>query len=90
MEGDETSTNVFTFQDSLDAGEARLLQMIGSSSISNGDLRITDPDLSVILPADSDTLTDLRGSPGESVNICAMFYNMGMSSLSNVRGLSLR
>ena len=84
VEGDEIARDEYSFLDTLDAGEGRLLEMISSSSINYGDLRITDPDITVIRAADDDTLSDYRGTPGETVDICAMFYNMGTSSLTEV------
>lgn len=84
IEGTEIARDEYSFLDTLEAGEGRLLEMISSSSISNADIRITDPDISVILPADNDTLMDNTSVPGETVDICAAFYNMGMGSLSDL------
>lgn len=77
IEGDMISRDVYQFLDTLDAGEARLLQMFDSTEGLDADIRITDPDVFVILPVDSDTLSDYEGYPGEQVNIHARFYNMG-------------
>ncbi|MCD6587530.1 MAG: hypothetical protein J7K88_03170 [Candidatus Fermentibacteraceae bacterium] len=83
IEGSEPSLGIFEFLDTLDAGEARLLEMFDGSLAA--DIRITDPDLSPVLPADGDTLTDYRSVQGETVNILARFYNMGTGSLNRVQ-----
>lgn len=49
------------------------------------DVRITDPDVSVVLPAKGDTLTDFRSVPGEQVDVLGMFYNMGTGSKNNLK-----
>ncbi|HRW77591.1 MAG TPA: hypothetical protein P5207_02890, partial [Candidatus Sabulitectum sp.] len=85
IHGDSTAIDMFTFLDTLDAGEARLLQMFDNDTGLAADLRITDPDLCVVRVADGDTLTDYSGYDSVSVNIRATCYNMGTSSLSNVR-----
>ncbi len=83
VEGDETGRDIYTFLDTLGAGEARLLQMFDGTLAA--DIRITDPDLSPILPAKGDTLTDYRSVQGETVDILARFYNMGTGSLNRVQ-----
>ncbi len=84
VQGDMISRDVYQFLDTLDAGEGRLLQIIDDGDPLPWDIRITDPDVFVILPADSDTLADYQSCSGEPVNIHARFYNMGMDSLSNL------
>ncbi|HRW78376.1 MAG TPA: hypothetical protein P5207_06860, partial [Candidatus Sabulitectum sp.] len=83
VEGDMISRDVYQFLDTLDAGQGRLLQIIDDGDPLPWDIRITDPDVFVILPADSDTLADYESCSGEPVNIHARFYNMGMDSLNN-------
>ena len=83
VQGDMISRDVYQFMDTLDAGEGRLLQIIDDGDPLPWDIRITDPDVFVILPADSDTLADYESFSGEPVNIHARFYNMGMDSLNN-------
>jgi hypothetical protein len=68
---------VYQFLDTLDAGEARLIQMFDSTDGLDADIRITDPDVFVVLPADSDTLSDYESYAGAQVNVYARFYNMG-------------
>lgn len=84
IEGSFSRPSTYTFLDTLGAGEARLLQMIDPYSLP-ADVRITDPDVGVILPAKGDTLTDYRGLPGEQIDVLAMFYNMGTESKDSVR-----
>jgi hypothetical protein len=85
IEGEMIAREVYAFRDTLDAGEARLLQMFDYEEGLDADVRITDPDLSVILPARGDTLLDCRSVPSETVNILARFYNMGTEPKNNVR-----
>jgi hypothetical protein len=84
VEGTSPSRDVYVFKDTLDAGEARLLQMISSTSLSNLDIRITDPDVFVVLPTDGDTLSDYESPTGEAVNIHARFYSMSTDSVSDL------
>ncbi len=66
IEGGMIARDVYAFRDTLDAGEARLLQVFDDEEGLDADVRITDPDLSVILPHGNDTLLDARSVPGES------------------------
>lgn len=84
IEGDMTGRDIYTFLDTLDAGEARLLQMFDESVGLDADVRITDPDVNAILPAKGDTLLDNRSPVGENVDIIARFYNMGTESQTNI------
>ncbi len=84
VEGTLARPTTYTFKDTLDAGEGRLLQIIHPDSISHADIRITDPDVFVILPIDTDTLADYSSVPGDLIHIHARFYNMGTASVSNL------
>ena len=84
IEGSFARPSTYTFLDTLDAGEARLLQMFDESEGLDADVRITDPDVSAILPAKGDTLIDNRSYVGENVDILARFYNMGTESQTNI------
>lgn len=84
VKGNLAGQGTYIFPDTLDAGEGRLLQMLRLRSIEHADIRITDPDLSVILPSENDTLTEYRSASGEIVNIHARFYNMGTDSLDGL------
>jgi len=77
------SMGVYTFPDTLDAGEARLLEMFDGPLAA--DLRITDPDIFVVIPADGDTLTDNSSTLGTVFDIHAWVYNMGTEPLNNVK-----
>lgn len=84
IRGKRTGPHTFVFPDTLDAGEARLVQFFHGSRGLPADVRITAPDLTVILPARSDTLTDYRSPAGETVHVNARFYNMGTEEVRNV------
>ena len=85
IEGGMTAREVYAFRDTLDAGEARLLQMFDYEEGLDADVRITDPDVNAILPVRNDTLLDCRSVPGETVDVLARFYNMGTEPKNNVR-----
>ncbi len=85
IEGTPLGQDTWVFTDTLDAGEARLIQMFDDAEGLPADIRITDPDLSVIIPADGDTLIQYRSTPGTQVDVIARFYNMGTESESNIR-----
>lgn len=84
IEGSETTMGIYEFLDTLDAGEARLLQMFDDDDGLDADVRITDPDLSVILVADGDTLSDYSSNDSVAVDVVAHFYNMGTEPLRNI------
>jgi hypothetical protein len=85
IEGEMISRDIYAFRDTLDAGEARLIQVFDDEEGLDADVRITDPDLRVVLPARGDTLLDFRSTSAEAVEIVARFYNMGTEPRSNVR-----
>ncbi|MEA3267129.1 MAG: hypothetical protein U9P42_09355, partial [Candidatus Fermentibacteria bacterium] len=85
IEGTLSGQDTYVFTDTLDAGEARLIQVFDDTVGLPADVRITDPDLSVILPTKGDTLLNYRSTPGTPINILAKFYNMGTESESNIR-----
>lgn len=84
IEGNLSGT-IYTFLDTLDAGEARLLQMFNADSGLAADIRITDPDVFAVLPVDGDTLTDNSSTEGTAVDIHAWLYNMGTESMEDVK-----
>jgi hypothetical protein len=84
IEGNMYSRDTYTFLDTLDAGEARLLQMFDSEDSLDADVRITDPDLFVIRIADGDTLSDFSSYTDMPVGVMARFYNMGTEPLRNI------
>ncbi len=85
MEGavDSSSTPfTYTFLDTLDAGEARLVQLIDPSGGLPADVRITSPDVRLVLNAD--TLFQMETTVGDSISVLADFYNMGTASRNKV------
>ena len=84
IEGTLTGQDTYVFTDTLNAGEARLLQMFDDTTGLPADVRITDPDISVILPTKGDTLLNYRSTPGTPIDILAKFYNMGTEPESNI------
>ncbi len=85
IEGTETASDEFSFLDTLDAGEARLLEMFDDGEGLEADLRITDPDIFVVIPADGDTLTDNASVAGTPFDPYAWVYNMGTEPLSSIK-----
>jgi len=83
IEGELTGQDTYIFTDTLDAGEARLLQMIDPEHLP-ADVRVTDPDLNAILHVRGDTLADYRSPAGEQVDILARFYNMGTGAKTGI------
>ena len=72
---------LYTFLDTLDAGEGRLLELIDLGAGLPADIRITSSDIRIIQAADS---LRLETTVGNSVDIYAYFYNMGTVSKSDV------
>ena len=73
---------LYTFLDTLDAGEGRLVELVDVSGGLPADVRITASDIRII--QESDTLVHLETTVGDAVNIYADFYNMGTASKSDV------
>lgn len=82
--GDSTGIVYYSFLDTLNAGQARLLEMFDDGEGLAADLRITDPDIFVIIPADGDTLTDNASTVGTGFDVYAWVYNMGTEAARNV------
>ena len=74
--------SLYTFLDTLDAGEGRLCELVDPRNPLPADLRITSPDIWMI--SGTDTTTDMRATVNDSVTICADFYNLGTVARSNV------
>ena len=72
---------LYTFLDTLDAGESRLVQLVDLTSALPADVRITSSDIRIIQAADS---LRMEATVGDSVDIYAYFYNMGTASESDV------
>lgn len=78
----DSQDSSYTFLDTLDAGEGRLVELINTGSVLPADLRITSPDI-LMLQA-SDTVNRLETTVGDSINVFAAFYNMGTASRDSV------
>ena len=74
--------NIYTFLDTLDAGESRLVQLVDLTSVLAADVRITASDVRMIQV--SDTLVRMETTVGDAVDIYAAFYNMGTASRDSV------
>ncbi|MCK5117518.1 MAG: hypothetical protein KAR44_13030, partial [Candidatus Aegiribacteria sp.] len=82
MDGTYSSREtLYTFLDTLDAGESRLVQLVDLTSALPADVRITSSDIRTIQAADS---LRLEATVGDSVDIYAYFYNMGTASRDSV------
>jgi hypothetical protein len=78
---EELDEDLFYFTDTLEAGQARLLQLIGSEVPT--DLRITRPDVTAgIGPAVPGH--DLEFTVGDTVIVQATVYNMGTEGIEDV------
>jgi len=84
MDGVQNPRGVYTFLDTLDAGQARLVQLFNADSGLAADIRITSPDVWTIKPYTDDTTSVLRNTHGETLDIIARFYNMGTERADNV------
>jgi hypothetical protein len=77
LEGTESPRGTFTFLDTLDAGQARLIQLFDPEAGLDADIRITKPDVWILDPVTDAARTELRQTAGSTVEIVARFYNMG-------------
>jgi hypothetical protein len=84
MDGVESPRGVFTFLDTLDAGQARLLQLFDVNEGLDADIRITSPDVWTMDSCTDDTTGVLRNTHRETIDIIARFYNMGTESAGDV------
>jgi hypothetical protein len=75
------SHSVFVVHDTLEAGQARLIEFTGITI--NADLRITSPDVFAIREGSIVRTSQLRCMAGETIELGATFYNMGTSSTGN-------
>ncbi|MCK5116898.1 MAG: hypothetical protein KAR44_09885, partial [Candidatus Aegiribacteria sp.] len=83
MDGTYSSREtLYTFLDTLDAGEGRLVELIDLDGGLPADVRITSSDVRML--QESDTLVHMETTVGYSVDIYAAFYNMGTASRDSV------
>ncbi len=74
----------YSFDDTLAAGEARLIEFVETFPATPADLRITSPDVFRRPVGSLNKETDLRCTAGTSVELGATFYNLGTSSADPV------
>lgn len=74
----------YSFDDTLAAGEARLIEFVDILPATPADLRITSPDVFRRPVGSLNRETDLKCTTGTSVELGATFYNMGTSSAGPV------
>jgi hypothetical protein len=76
------SETLYTFLDALDAGEARLVQLVNLHGGLPADVRITSSNIRMLQT--EGTLIHMETTVGDTVNIYADFYNMGIQSRDTV------
>jgi hypothetical protein len=83
VDPDVTTYGVLTCEDTLAAGEARLLELVTTTTIQ-ADLRVTEPDVFCVPEGWVNRRRELRCTAGNDVNLGATFYNMGDSPTGNI------
>ncbi len=84
LDGTESPSGVLTYLDTLDAGQARLVELFDPEAGLPADLRITRPDVWTISPVTDDSTFVLRQTAGSTVEVVARFYNMGTEEAEGV------
>jgi len=74
----------YSFDDTLTAGESRLLEFVDISPPTQADIRVTSPDVFCSFITSDARITELRCRAGESMKLGATYYNMGTSGTGNV------
>jgi hypothetical protein len=87
LEGTESPRGTFTFLDTLDAGQARLVQFFDPEEGLDADIRITKPDVWTIDPLTETATGRLQHTAGTTVEIVARFYNMGTEGAEDVEAV---
>jgi hypothetical protein len=87
LEGTESPRGTFTFPDTLDAGQARLVQFFDPEEGLDADIRITRPDVWTIDPLTETATGRLQHTAGTTVEIVARFYNMGTEGAEDVEAV---
>jgi len=87
LEGTESPRGTFTFLDTLDAGQARLVQFFDPEEGLDADIRITKPDVWTIDPLTETATGRLQHTAGTAVEIVARFYNMGTEGAEDVEAV---
>jgi hypothetical protein len=73
----------YSFDDTLGAGEGRLLEFVSLSPPIQADIRVTSPDVFAIREGSIVRTSQLRCMAGETIELGATFYNMGTSATGN-------
>lgn len=79
---EDTDAQHFFFDDTLEAGGARLVELIGSNT--DADLRITATDILASISGESSYSSDFSYSVGDSIRILAEVFNLGTDSAASV------
>ncbi|RKZ07589.1 hypothetical protein DRQ25_11220 [Candidatus Fermentibacteria bacterium] len=74
----------YFFDDTLAAGESRLLEFVDLNSAIQADLRVTSPDVFCYSEGLFNRRRELRCKAGTNLNLGATFYNMGTDSTGDV------
>ena len=72
----------FAFDDTLEAGEGRLVEFVDTNVPA--DIRVTSPDVYVYRQGAMNKSTRLCCTAGETITLGAVFYNMGTASTGNI------
>jgi len=80
----DAQTGLYTFLDTLDAGESRLVELFDPQDTLPADIRITEGDVLTIRPQRGDTVSTMATTAGNSIDIVATFYNMGTAGVGDV------
>jgi len=80
----DAQTGLYTFPDTLDAGESRLVELFDPEEGLPADIRITEGDVRTIRPQRGDTVSAMATTAGNSIDILATFYNMGTEGTGGV------
>ena len=80
----DAQTGQYTFLDTLDGGESRLVEPFDPEDGLPADIRITEGDVRTIRPQRGDTVSAMAATAGNSIDILATFYNMGTEGAGSV------
>ena len=72
----------FAFDDTLEAGEGRLVEFVDTNVPA--DIRVTSPDVYVYRQGAMNRSTRLCCTAGETITLGAVFYNMGTAATGNI------
>ena len=72
----------FAFDDTLEAGEGRLVEFVDTNVPA--DIRVTSPDVYVYRQGAMNRSTRLYCTAGETITLGAVFYNMGTAATGNI------